>query len=345
VSDRLRPMTLAEILDRALEIYRRRFGLFLGLAFFPALASSGIEIAEYLLWGPYPRGTLQLVPGIEVAELAWMLGFYHFSLWFQLLVWPVIAAATSETLLGCDEEVSITSSLNRAARRWKGWAGMSAILLLLILVIPEVTGAAVFIGTAFVLSELLKFSAASMEMILPPFLILVSVAAWLAMGWMSAVFGLAIPSRKLEGSGIRAAIRRGRKLSRRCRLKMMAAWAFPALTTFVLELTVTRVTGIFGSGCPALIGDRLILFQMLAWKGWCLRSGAIEDIRILGEALVVGPLIPVFPIALTLFYYDQRIRQEAFDIEQMMEAAGMNATAGEARDAAGGAGESKELPA
>jgi hypothetical protein len=56
-------------------------------------------------------------------------------------------------------------------------------------------------------------------------------------------------------------------------------------------------------------------------------------------------LIPVFPIALTLFYYDQRIRQEAFDIERMMEAAGMNATAGEARDAAGGAGESKELRA
>jgi hypothetical protein len=34
---------------------------------------------------------------------------------------------------------------------------------------------------------------------------------------------------------------------------------------------------------------------------------------------------PVYPIATTLFYYDQRIRQEGYDIERLMEAAGMNA--------------------
>jgi len=32
-------------------------------------------------------------------------------------------------------------------------------------------------------------------------------------------------------------------------------------------------------------------------------------------------------IALTLFYYDQRIRHEGYDIERMMEAAGFNAPA------------------
>jgi hypothetical protein len=34
-----------------------------------------------------------------------------------------------------------------------------------------------------------------------------------------------------------------------------------------------------------------------------------------------------YPIALTLFYYDQRIRHEGYDIERMMETAGMIATA------------------
>jgi hypothetical protein len=33
---------------------------------------------------------------------------------------------------------------------------------------------------------------------------------------------------------------------------------------------------------------------------------------------------PLCPIAITLFYYDQRIQQEGFDIEWMMNAAGMN---------------------
>jgi hypothetical protein len=32
---------------------------------------------------------------------------------------------------------------------------------------------------------------------------------------------------------------------------------------------------------------------------------------------------PIYPIAITLLYYDQRIRHEAFDLEQMMKAAGM----------------------
>jgi hypothetical protein len=33
----------------------------------------------------------------------------------------------------------------------------------------------------------------------------------------------------------------------------------------------------------------------------------------------------LYSIALTLFYYDQRIRREGYDIERMMEAAGLNA--------------------
>lgn len=33
----------------------------------------------------------------------------------------------------------------------------------------------------------------------------------------------------------------------------------------------------------------------------------------------------LYPIAVTLFYYDQRIRREGYDIERMMDAAGMNA--------------------
>ena len=33
----------------------------------------------------------------------------------------------------------------------------------------------------------------------------------------------------------------------------------------------------------------------------------------------------LYPIALTLFYYDQRIRREGYDIERLMDSAGLNA--------------------
>jgi len=40
---------------------------------------------------------------------------------------------------------------------------------------------------------------------------------------------------------------------------------------------------------------------------------------------------PIYAIGLTLFYYDQRIRKEGYDIEWMMQAAGLlpQQTAGE----------------
>jgi hypothetical protein len=42
------------------------------------------------------------------------------------------------------------------------------------------------------------------------------------------------------------------------------------------------------------------------------------------SGVVVGPL---YPIALTLLYYDQRSRKEGYDVERMMEAAGLLAPA------------------
>jgi hypothetical protein len=43
---------------------------------------------------------------------------------------------------------------------------------------------------------------------------------------------------------------------------------------------------------------------------------------------------PIYATGLTLFYYDQRVRKEGYDIEWMMEAAGLTPPASEIREAA-----------
>ncbi len=72
----------------------------------------------------------------------------------------------------------------------------------------------------------------------------------------------------------------------------------------------------------------------------------VEAIRLAISGMFSALIAPIFPIAAALFYYDQRIRQEGFDIEMMMDAAGMNA-APEADPAAlsAAAVESGERPA
>jgi len=52
------------------------------------------------------------------------------------------------------------------------------------------------------------------------------------------------------------------------------------------------------------------------------------------SSVLVAPLLP---IAVTLFYYDQRIRLEGYDIERMMTAAGLNPTAPPTSDIPGAA--------
>jgi predicted membrane metal-binding protein len=47
----------------------------------------------------------------------------------------------------------------------------------------------------------------------------------------------------------------------------------------------------------------------------------------LATTVVYALISPVYPIALTLFYYDQRIRLEGYDIECMMQAAGLDKAA------------------
>ncbi len=42
------------------------------------------------------------------------------------------------------------------------------------------------------------------------------------------------------------------------------------------------------------------------------------------SAAVSAFVSPIYSIAVTLIYYDQRIRQEGYDIERMMDAAGLN---------------------
>jgi hypothetical protein len=68
--------------------------------------------------------------------------------------------------------------------------------------------------------------------------------------------------------------------------------------------------------------------------GWCVSTSAVEAIRILSEAAILTLVGPIFPIALTLFYYDQRMRLEGYDIERMIHDAGLHAPALAAKEEA-----------
>jgi uncharacterized membrane protein len=124
--------------------------------------------------------------------------------------------------------------------------------------------------------------------------------------WMSLRYSLAVPACVVEELPATGAIKRSIQLSLGSRGRI-----------FVLGLLVYAVRLLLG----ILFGFPLIA---LAVKhpghplpvGWLM----FQQVGVFVSSSLIGP---IYSIGLTLFYYDQRIRKEGFDIEWMMHAAGL----------------------
>ena len=62
--------------------------------------------------------------------------------------------------------------------------------------------------------------------------------------------------------------------------------------------------------------------------GACIAAGSDGPTNLAGiytlDATAIALLGSLYPIAITLIYYDQRLRHEGYDIEMMMESAGLS---------------------
>jgi hypothetical protein len=329
MSATLRPMNLGEILDRAFEIYRKRFWVLVGLAAMPALGTMLVEVAAFVLWGPGTADSLDLGFGVTTLWLGSLLAFYHFGLFFQLLLWPSFAIVVSDTLGGPPISISFMRLLKSAFSEWRQRMVLGLLLLLLTLVIPEVTSAGLLVGTAGFLYGVLKFADTTMDAVMTPILICCLLGGWIAIGWSSAIFSFTFPAHALEGQRGRAALHRARRLSQGSRLRLLTAWLMPALIGWMLSIAVLQFLLQLRAGCELLIyRDIIPLLQQLLLaafptQGWCVPWSVVESLRLISEVIITTLLGPIFPIAFTLIYYDQRIRREGYDIEKMMEAAGL----------------------
>ena len=119
---------------------------------------------------------------------------------------------------------------------------------------------------------------------------------------------ISAPAWVLEGLPAGEALRRGMGLARGSTTKIFAAWCFKSAVSWVLA-TATSMLTFFVLRLIASSGVRFALFRALI-----LMSGSVSWV-------LAGP---IFLIAITVIYYDQRMRREGYDTQRMMEAAGLN---------------------
>jgi hypothetical protein len=114
-------------------------------------------------------------------------------------------------------------------------------------------------------------------------------------------YSLAVPASVVEHIGVSDALNRSSRLSKGSGWRIFGVYVLLFIFTIVANLAIQYLL-------------KLALSPLKAMH-------TVQTLLGTGGSYLVGALVgPVITIALTLLYYDQRVRREAFDLEHMMKA-------------------------
>jgi hypothetical protein len=316
MNNQLRPMALGEILDRTAELYRNHFLLFAGTS----AIFAGIMLAVQLL---YVRSLVLLGYPNMMAPFHWGIASFGVLEALVILMLAGLSIAANNRAVAwvyLDHSASIRAAAKSVLPRlrtylwlmtitaFRAWAPFAAVYVAFIAVaftvLPHdfMTNPTALQGAAQHNPGAVMTAGLGMLALLPFF-----IFALLYGAWMSLRYSLAVPACVVEELPATGAIKRSIQLSQGSRGRI-----------FVLGLLVYAVRMLLG----VLFGFPLIA---LAVKhpghplpvGWLM----FQQVGVFVSSSLIGP---IYSIGLTLFYYDQRIRKEGFDIEWMMHAAGLS---------------------
>jgi len=312
MSETFRPATLGEILDRTAQLYRRNFWLFVGVAALPIGVIVGVSALAGAIWKAFFSSITVSNFGMTGA-LAVLFGA------IVLVALPVYIAAAVFSYAGLTgaaanahrgEGFSIRSALEAVKPQF--WRYLWFIILqgIVIGLIP--------VGTAVVLITVLLFlapqagTAGGLALGFVAFLL--GAAAFVIVVWLALGYSLGFPVCVVENKPAWESLQRAWKLSQGTRGRILVMY----LLVIALSFAVSMISAI-----PSMI----VMFIAVAHGGGAAQSStafiAAEIVRVVMDFVLQALIAPVSAIALVLFYYDQRVRKEGFDIEWMMQQAGL----------------------
>lgn len=317
MTNQLRPMTLGEILDRTAELYRGHFLLFAGTAAIFAEAMLLVQMVHVGALGaigyphvpPHLKWAFALARVVEFLVIV-LLGGLSIAAFNHVVASVYLGQAASVR----EAVRSIFLRLGRylwlmAITAFRAWAPLAIVYLAFFVIVLTMLPSG-FLSNPQV-AQHAPPSAAIVAGLASLILALLMIAAVVYGVLMSLRYSLAMPACVMEGLPVGQAIKRSIDLSKGSRGRI-----------FVLGLLVVAIEMLLGIllGFPFIVFTVKHLHQPLPF-GWLAMQYLVS--------FVIRTFIgPIYSAGLTLFYYDQRIRREAFDIEWMMQAAGMTPQTG-----------------
>jgi hypothetical protein len=289
----LRPLTLAELLDRSFSLYKRHFWLFVGIMAVPAAFAMLPMVSMRIARSPVARTLPPEKALLYVLPMA--LGIIIFTLLYMVVYMYAVGAASiavSDLYLGRD------STVGSAYRRVRplGWR----LVLLLLWTILSILGACFVVGVTVVAFAFL------VSFVARPLGVLVAVFAFLGVlvvfVWMTVRMGVSVPVLVVEKVTAATALKRSFELTEG---NVGRVFLIVLCATVVAYATALIFTGPFSVAALA-VGPETRTALLLNISGAI--SGAIGG-------MLSGP---VMIIGLAMVYYDLRTRKEALDLELLL---------------------------
>ena len=313
-SEPLRPFTLGEILDRTAQLYRRNFLLFAGVAAVPTGAMFAVFIPLFAIFGFFAAASAKgAAPhNALLATVLVVIGVVGIPVGVAATVVSQAALVRTAISAHMGRKLKIREALKSVWPRFWRYFGVMILQGIFAALIPgAVAGGAVFV--AFLLARAAGGGVAA-NSVAGSFTFLILAAAFVVIVIRGLTYSLALPACLVEERPAWQSFQRSVKLSKGTRGRIFLMF----LLVYALSVIVTILGYI-----PAVI---------LVAVGTALNHGAHSAtvMLVIGEILNVlvnftlqTLITPVYITALVLFYYDQRIRTEGYDIEWMMECAGL----------------------
>jgi hypothetical protein len=306
VDNNLRPLTLGEILDRTAQLYRNNFWLFAGIFSFYA--------GVWLVFG-----LLQLV---VTASLKGSHAFTPVTVGFTLLMLvaafllsgaAIAAISRAVAAVHLNQPMTIREAYASALPKLGRYVWLMTLTYLRAWVPLTIFYALVIGAAATTVKVGPQAHAAGHPAAQPNFAALgVIVAGFLLMVpafvfgmWMHLRYSLAVPASMMEDLKAGAALKRSVQLSKGARGRILVMFLLVAVIKIGLALLTQSFVFVAAFKHPGQPSPLITALSQVV--------GFITN-------TVLGP---IGATALTLFYYDQRVRNEGYDIEWMMRAAGM----------------------
>lgn len=311
----LRPLSLGEILDRTAELYRNHFLLFAGIS----SIYGGILLVLGLLEIGAQQAALKLHLGTSLIVVS-VIGLA--LLWLVIFVAGGMAVAANTRAVGwlhLGEPASIRAAYSAILPHTGRYLWLMTLTyfracfpLVLVygayfaLIFTYVRPKGVFgphpavAATQADAQTLMILGLATIAFVFLAFVTVIYAVI------MSIRYSLAVPACTMEDLKARAAIRRSIALSKGSRLRIFMLF----LLVIVIDVGLVGLT----QGFFIVVGIK----HQGVIPVW---MSVVQQFLAFLTNTFVGP---IYATGFTLFYFDQRVRKEGYDIERMMQTAGMN---------------------